>query len=122
MIAKSGMACAQRDVTEWEIQQLVKSGIYPNENAALRGALRALYQVNPQTKIRMVIGAYQSGDISLGRAAAMLGVCQEEMKDVLREAGVEIHMGPTTAAELRQDADNLELGYRSPTRHLDDLI
>jgi predicted HTH domain antitoxin len=54
----------------------------------------------------MVISAYEAGDISLGKAAAMLGVSQEEMKDILREAVSEIHLGPQTAEELLEDARN----------------
>jgi predicted HTH domain antitoxin len=90
----------------WELQQLVKAGLYPDEQTALRSALRALFKASPQTKIRMVISAYEAGDISLGKAAAMLGVSQEEMKDILREAVSEIHLGPQTAEELLEDARN----------------
>ena len=94
------------DSTRWELRQLVKSGLYPDEGAALRSALRALYRINPQTKMQMAIRAYEAGEISLGRAAALLGVSQEEMKDILREAGAEIHLGPTTSAEVLADADH----------------
>ncbi len=95
-----------RELNNWELQRLVKSGVYPNKQVALRSALRALFQANPQTKNKMVIDAYQSGEISLGKAAAMLGVSQEEMKDILREAGAEIYFGPLTRAELVEDARN----------------
>ena len=97
----------QRDhSTRWELRQLVKSGLYPDEGAALRSALRALYRANPQARVQTAIRAYEAGEISLGRAAALLGVSQEEMKDVLREAGAEIHLGPTTSAEVLTDADH----------------
>ena len=90
----------------WELQQLVKSGLYPSEQAALRSALRALFQVHPKTQIRMISRAYEAGDISLGKAAAMLGVSSEEMKDILREGGSEIHLGPPNVKELLEDARN----------------
>ena len=97
---------AQPDLTTWEIQQLVKAGLYPDERAALRGALRALFQARPDVKARMIISAYEAGDISLGRAAQLLGISQEEMKDILREAGATIHLGPQTVEELLEDACN----------------
>lgn len=97
---------SQQYSINWELEQLVKSGLYPDESAALRSALRALYRVNPQAKMQMVIRAYEAGEISLGRAAAMLGISQEEMKDLLREAGAEIHLGPETVAEVQVDAGN----------------
>jgi predicted HTH domain antitoxin len=90
----------------WELRQLVKSGLYPDEQAALRGALRALFLLKPQSKIQMVVTAYELGDISLGRGAMMLGVSQEEMKDIIREAGTEIHLGPQTVEELLEDVNN----------------
>jgi len=95
-----------QSVVSWEIKQLVKSGLYPDERAALRSALRALFQLNPQTRLRMIVSAYEAGDISLGKAAEMLGVSQEEMKDILREEGAEIHLGPQTIEELVEDARN----------------
>ena len=54
----------------------------------------------------MVVGAYQSGDISMERAAAMLGVSKEEMRDIVRESGSEIHLGPRTVRELLEDVRN----------------
>ena len=95
-----------QSVISWELKQLVRSGLYPNEQAALRSALRALFQLSPQTKLRMIISAYEAGDISLGKAAAMWGVSQEEMKDILREEGAEIQLGPKTVEELLEDARN----------------
>jgi len=97
---------AEPDLTIWEIQQLVKAGVYPDERAALRGALRALFQARPDVKTKMIISAYEAGDISLGKAAQLLGISQEEMKDILREAGVTIHLGPQTVEELLEDARN----------------
>jgi len=90
----------------WEIKQLVRAGLYPDEQAALRSALRALFQAQPAIKTKMVVSAYEAGEISLGKAAELLGVCQEEMKEILREVGAEIHLGPRTAEELLKDAQN----------------
>ncbi|MBS1252393.1 MAG: hypothetical protein MAG451_01432 [Anaerolineales bacterium] len=96
----------ERNIVSWELRQLVKSGLYPDEQAALRSALRALFQLNPQTKLQMIISAYEAGDVSLGKAAEMLGVSQEEVKDILREEGAEIHLGPQTVEGLLEDAQN----------------
>ena len=90
----------------WTLSQLVKSGLYRDEQAVLRVALRALFRTKPQVRLQMVLSAYQRGDVSLGKAAAMLGVSQEEVKDILREAGVAIHLGPRTADEALEDARN----------------
>ncbi len=92
--------------TSWELRQLVKSGLYPDERAALRSALRALFQLKPEARVKIIVDAYASGEISLGRAAAHLGISQEEMKDVLRDQGAFIHLGPGSDEELRQDVGN----------------
>jgi len=57
---------------------------------------------NRQAAIR----AYTAGEISLGKAAELLGVSHEEMKEVLSKEGAEIHLGPETIQELLQDAAN----------------
>ncbi len=100
------MTVQEQSLVSWELKQLVKSGLYADEWAALRSALRALFQVKPRAKVEMVVGAYQAGDIALERAAAMLGVSQEEMKDIIREAGSEIHLGPQNVPDLLEDARN----------------
>ena len=95
---------------QWEIEQLVKARLFPDEQAVLRSALRALFEARPELKRKMVVAAYGAGDISLGKAAEIMGVCQEEMKEIIVESGGEIHLGPRSVEELRQDADNARVG------------
>ncbi len=96
----------EQDQTAWTLEQLVRSGEYPDERSAMRSALRALFQVNPQVKIRMIASAYRNGELSLGKAAELLGVAQEEAKEILRESNTLLHLGPTTREELQNDAAN----------------
>ena len=91
---------------QWEIDQLVKADLFSDEQAVLRSALRALYASQPKLRRQMVVRAYTAGEISLGKAAEMLGVSHEEMKDILKEEGAGIHLGPSTTDELHQDAAN----------------
>jgi predicted HTH domain antitoxin len=104
--------------TEWEIRQLVRTRLFPDEGdkrhpgdrrhpeAVLRSALRALFQAQPELRRQMVIRAYTAGDISIGKAAEMMGISHEEMKEVLTESGAEIHLGPRTVDEVLRDAEN----------------
>lgn len=89
---------------QWQIDQLVKTKLFSDEQAVLRSALRALYTSQPGLKRKMVVRAYVAGEISLGKAAEMMGISHEEMKDILREDNAEIHLGPRTTDELIQDA------------------
>lgn len=92
------------NLIQWEIDQLVKTKLFPDEQAVLRSALRALFQVQPELRRQMVIRTYTAGQSSLGKAAELLGVSHEEMKEILVESGAEIHLGPATVDELLQDA------------------
>lgn len=96
----------ETNTIHWEISQLVKTKLFPDEQAVLRSALRALFQSRPEIRRQMVIRAYTAGEISLGKAAEMMGLSIEEMKDMLQDNGAEIHMGPLTPDELSQDAAN----------------
>ena len=63
-----------------------------------------------------MVRAYTVGEISLGKAAEIMGVSHEEMKDILAESPwsfgpgtkgrTEIHLGPRTVDELLWDAAN----------------
>jgi predicted HTH domain antitoxin len=90
--------------TQWEIDQLIKTKLFADEQAVLRSALQALFQVQPHLKQQMVIRTYAAGEISLGKAAELLGISHEEMKDILIENSTEIHLGPRTVDELLEDA------------------
>ena len=68
--------------------------------------MRALFGAKPDLKRKMVVTAYTDGDISLGKAAQIMGVSQEEMKEIIRETGDQIHLGPQTIEELQQDIEN----------------
>lgn len=91
---------------EWFVDQLVKSGLYANEESVWRSSLRALFDAHPDEKRRMLTSAYVRGDVSLGKAAELMGVTPEEMKDILRESGADLHLGPQSTGELLTDADN----------------
>ena len=44
----------ERNMTHWEISQLVKTRLFPDEQAVLRSALRALFQSRPEIRRQMV--------------------------------------------------------------------
>jgi len=89
---------------DWEIEQLVKARLFPDQQAVIRSALRALFQVQPGIRQQMIVSAYTAGDISLGKAAELMGVSHEEVKDILVESGAEVHLGPRTPEQVRKDA------------------
>jgi hypothetical protein len=68
------------DAISWEISQLVETRLFPDIQAVLRSALRALFQIRPELRLQMIIRTYTAGQISLGKAAMLMGVSHLEMK------------------------------------------
>ncbi|MGD2178934.1 MAG: UPF0175 family protein [Anaerolineae bacterium] len=65
---------AKTSKAEWEISQLVRTRLFPDEDAVFRSALRALFDAQPELRRKMVIRTYTAGEISIGKAAEMMGV------------------------------------------------
>jgi len=63
--------------------------------------------------LALAINEYRNGEVSLGKAAEIAGLCWEDMKDVLIKNGIEPRLGPQTVEEARQD-------YLTIRRFLDD--
>jgi predicted HTH domain antitoxin len=94
------------NTVDWEIEQLVKARLFPDQQAVVRSAMRALFQIQPGVRQQMIVSAYTAGDVSLGKAAELMGVSHAEMKDILVESGVEVHLGPRTVEEVPQNGAN----------------
>lgn len=61
---------------------------------------------HPDIRRKMIIMAYAAGEIRLGKAAEMMGISSEEMKDVIIEGGEKLHFGQCTIDDLHQDIAN----------------
>ena len=55
-----------------------------------------------------VLAAYWDGDISLGRAAELLGLSRFELMERLHRLGLPLYMGPQTVEELEAELAALE--------------
>ena len=74
----------------------------------------------------MIVSAYTAGDISLGKAAELMGVSHEEVKDILVESGA---ASLRTCSGVRGACLTISLTrqmiahrYRSPVDRLDELV
>lgn len=56
-------------------------------------------------ELATTIGLYALGEISLGKAAERTGVTRWEMEELLREAGVELRLGPQSMDDLEDEVD-----------------
>lgn len=89
----------------------IKAGIFENKSDAIRHVLREYFEENQSARISAAVSLYQDGEITLGTAARLAGINRFEMRDILREEGVELRFGPEDmdAAEKEiEAARNLE--------------
>jgi predicted HTH domain antitoxin len=89
-------------------QDLVQAGLYPNEQTVIKEALQVLWQERPHLRIEWAIYQYQTQEISLGKAAAIAGVCFDRMKEILMQRAIQPRLGPETIAEARQELEVVE--------------
>ena len=71
---------------EWEVEELHKlSKIQPD---IVDGALKELWQRNPELYKSVVINAYLDEKINLGKAAELIGIDRLELQKELRIKGI----------------------------------
>lgn len=94
-------------------QSLVEAQIYPSETDVIQDALRYLLRARPDVRINLAVYRYTVEDISLAKAASLAGVSWPTMRDILRERGVALRLGPQTISEARQELEAIEDYLRS---------
>jgi len=89
----------------------VKAGIFENKSDAIRHVLREYFEKNQNARIAAAVSLYEDSEITLGTAARLAGVNRFEMREILREDGVELRFGPEDMAAVKEEievARNLE--------------
>jgi predicted HTH domain antitoxin len=86
---------------------LVDARLYPDRQAVIQDALRALLREKPQLRTEIAVHRYQTEDISLARAAHLAGMSYDRMKLLLLERGVQLRLGPADEREARQEIDDM---------------
>ena len=76
-------------IQDIEVGALVKAGIFPSRQEAIREALRMLFVARPQLKVEAALQLYKTGDVTLGRAAEIAGLTRWEFETLLADRGIE---------------------------------
>ena len=96
------------------LTDLVAAGLYRTQDEVIVDALRHLLMAHPEYRIMLAVHRYQTDEgISLGKAAQLAGVSQEEMKEILVDRGVSLRLGPVSVEEAAEEVAALR-------RHLDE--
>lgn len=90
---------------EKEIRALIKYGYYSSIDEAIKDAFRTLLNVKPELRISAVIELYVEGEISLNKAAEMVGVSTIEFKDILANRGIYRKIGARSKEELKHGTE-----------------
>lgn len=83
---------------------------YMSEEELEREAYRALLRERPELRISLAVEEYRKGKITLNRAAEIAGITTEEMKEVLKNRGIEIKRGFISEEERPEKAEELAEG------------
>ena len=89
------------------IQDLVDAGVFPNADAAMREALRVLWQERPSVRIDVAVHQYVTEPLSVARAAAIAGVTFDRMKEILTDRGIALRLGSETIEEAQAELETL---------------
>ncbi|MFQ6059276.1 MAG: UPF0175 family protein [Anaerolineae bacterium] len=93
---------------DFDIEYLVRAGLYDDSSAVIADAMRHLLIQHPEYKVEIAVTAYQAEAISLGKAAEIAGICLEDMKELLRDRGIPLKLGPETKEEALAEIRALE--------------
>ena len=93
------------------IEGAVEAGVFGGKSDALREFARTYFEEHENQRVAAAVALYEREAITLGDAARLADVDRWTMRDILREHGVELRLGPTDeAAEYEAEAaDELEL-------------
>lgn len=87
------------------IEGAVEAGVFENKSDAIRHVVREYFEENENARIAAAVSLYGNGEITLGTAARLAGVDRFEMRDILREEGVELRVGPRDLETAREDIE-----------------
>jgi predicted HTH domain antitoxin len=90
-----------------QAQDLVKAGLYDNEDEVNRDGLRHLLRARPDLRVKVAIHRYQTEEMSLAKAASLAGVSWEAMREMLLEQGIQPRLGPESVEEVAEEVQVL---------------
>jgi len=94
----------------WPLEQLVK--LQRLQPSLVQRALQRLLDEDEELRWSVVINTYLDEEISLARAASLLGLHPLELRERFIEKGVPLHLGPTDKADAQAEVDAIRAWKR----------
>jgi predicted HTH domain antitoxin len=89
------------------VQEFVDARLYNTADEVIQDALRHLLRTRGDLRVQLAVHRYQSGEISLAKAASLAGVSWAQMRDILLEQDVPLRLGPETVEEAMEEVQAL---------------
>jgi len=99
-------------------QDFIEAQLYDSEEDLIQDALRHLLRSRPELRIQLAIHRYKTQELSLAKAANLAGVSWAQMKDILIERGIELHLGPETLTEAEAEVETLRNYFKAESRRI----
>jgi predicted HTH domain antitoxin len=94
------------------IEGTVEAGVFSGKSDALREFARDYFDDHDEERITAAVALYERETITLGDAARLAGVNRFEMRDILRDHGVELRLGLADEADAEYEVEAAqELDY-----------
>ncbi|MFB6299544.1 MAG: UPF0175 family protein [Halobacteriales archaeon] len=87
------------------IEGAVEAGVFSGKSDALREFARDYFDDHDEERIAAAVALYERKTITLGDAARLAGVNRFEMKDILRDHGIELRIGLTDEADAEYEVE-----------------
>jgi predicted HTH domain antitoxin len=94
----------------WPLEQLIK--LQRSQPSLVQRALQHLLDEDEELRWSVVINAYLDEEISLARAASLLGLHPLELRERFVEKGIPLHLGPTDKADAQAEVDAIRAWKR----------
>ena len=98
-------------VEGWPLEQLIK--LQRSQPLLVQRALQRLLNEDEELRWSLVISAYLDEEISLARAASLLGLHPLELRERFIEKGIPLHLGSANKADAQAEVDALRAWRRT---------
>ncbi|MEJ2212447.1 MAG: UPF0175 family protein [Anaerolineae bacterium] len=94
----------------WELDQLIK--LRERQPELVETAVSRLIRENDEIRWSVAVGAYQEGQVNLGKAAELLDMTEVELRERFTELGIPLRIGPADLAEARAEVNAIRAWFQ----------
>lgn len=96
----------------WLIDELLK--LWDSQPERVAQALERALEADPELRWAVVVGAYLNEQISLAKAAELLGMDRWTLQEEFRKRGIPLHLGPRSVDEAHAEMEVWRRWSQSP--------